>query len=276
MGRPISRFVVKALPHADDKALRPHMIARCHICHIEATILLTKECGSVPAEVGAKMFRKIGWGMGANRNKDECPTCHTPLSDEQKAALAAKAEQEVQAEQQAESARRAAVLAHAQTLAAASAVKIRPKLNGHAKNGGEARTFSAADAQREQHRRILDSVDAQYDHPHGHYRGVITDADIAAHLDVPAEWVAVIREMFCGPHRSEFDPHLFRSVNALKGKLSDLEGQIEQALSRFADEAAAIKTSLETALERAKDARADVAPAPEIISTVPVQEGAYA
>lgn len=70
-----SAFALKSLPVGDDGRLRSHIIATCSKCEDEGSILIAKHNGNVPAEVGAKMFRRLGWSMGSNRAKDECPTC---------------------------------------------------------------------------------------------------------------------------------------------------------------------------------------------------------
>lgn len=77
MGNPRQAFEVESRPIGDDGHRRPHLIAFCSVsdCDFEEAIPMSTHSGAVPFEVGAKMFRKRGWSMGANRSKDKCPSC---------------------------------------------------------------------------------------------------------------------------------------------------------------------------------------------------------
>uniref|UniRef100_A0AB74UMI7 Modular polyketide synthase n=1 Tax=Caulobacter phage BL57 TaxID=3348355 RepID=A0AB74UMI7_9VIRU len=53
-----------------------HVIAQCRYCPGEDAIPITTHKPTIPVEFAKRMFRKRGWGIGAHRGKDSCPTCH--------------------------------------------------------------------------------------------------------------------------------------------------------------------------------------------------------
>ncbi|USN14686.1 hypothetical protein DOMOVOI_02120 [Brevundimonas phage vB_BpoS-Domovoi] len=64
----------RKVPGTDD--YKSHILAFCRNCDAEGAILIPNNAGSVPPEAGSKMFRRrLGWKMGAHRNKDVCPSC---------------------------------------------------------------------------------------------------------------------------------------------------------------------------------------------------------
>lgn len=76
MGTPLrSAFVVESREIGDVKQRRPHIVAGCRLCGKQEAIPIANHCGNVSAELGSKLFRKRGWKMGNNRQKDECFRC---------------------------------------------------------------------------------------------------------------------------------------------------------------------------------------------------------
>ena len=70
-------FQVTSLEVGDDHQRKPHIQAECRCCGAVESVLISNRAGSVPHSVGERMFRRRGWKMGANRHKDECPSCLT-------------------------------------------------------------------------------------------------------------------------------------------------------------------------------------------------------
>lgn len=58
-----------------DEGYKFHILAYCRNCPAEGAIMIPNSAGSVPPEVGVKMFRRLNWKMGSSRNKDTCPAC---------------------------------------------------------------------------------------------------------------------------------------------------------------------------------------------------------
>ncbi|AFU86674.1 hypothetical protein D869_gp240 [Caulobacter phage CcrRogue] len=70
-------FRVEMRPLATDPNKRQnHVVAVCRKCDRDDAVPVTTRSPHIPAELASKIFRKRGWAVGANRNKDTCPSCH--------------------------------------------------------------------------------------------------------------------------------------------------------------------------------------------------------
>ncbi|AXQ68388.1 hypothetical protein HOT99_gp229 [Caulobacter phage CcrBL10] len=61
---------------SDPNKRQNHVVAVCRKCERDDAVPVTTRSPHIPAELASKIFRKRGWAIGANRNKDVCPSCH--------------------------------------------------------------------------------------------------------------------------------------------------------------------------------------------------------
>jgi hypothetical protein len=145
-------------------------------------------------------FREHGWRIGRARRKDLCPECHHPKHQPKEKPV-----------QQA-----------VQPAPASAVVSI----------------DAARQPTLDQNRAIRDELDNAYDEKKRRYRGKGSDELVAKELNVPRNWVAVVRSAFYGPDINEAAEAFAEDVAKLRAELSKLEAQITQATDLYSQLAA--------------------------------------
>lgn len=81
-------------------------------------------------------------------------------------------------------------------------------------------------------RLILEALDLHYDHDKGLYRRDVRDHVLATTLNVPAAWVADLRENFCGgPDRNEAEDHKRAEEENIRAGVAALDEEVDEIAS---------------------------------------------
>lgn len=207
--------------------------------HIHYQTVLCSRCGAfenhpikaarpLPPEPLVKLFQRRGWVMGANRQHDICPACVRDAAKAKAKEIAMKPSKFLNGTAHEPPERGAhpnipvlitPIEAISMTNAAHPISKDKPAMLKAVETSAPA----PRQPSREDKRLIILEIENHYLGPDTGYSPGCTDETVAKGLNVPAKWVADLREEFFGPVVNPEVAKLNSDVQALTGRMETFE-----------------------------------------------------